>query len=320
MISRRVRFLSLSLALIAMFSSCSIKKAAFNSVADMLAPPSSAKPAEGPNPMVALTGESDPKIVQDFFPTALKIYEMMHLSNPEHQALAVMTGQLYVMYAAAFVQGPAERLPAESYDLQEEEYGRAQVFYVRGADYVLKGLNARYRGFSEAVFSLDEAARESTLSACKKTDADALYWAGAGILGAFSLSPLDTAYIERLPGAVAMLERSVAVDPLFNRGAAWEALTQFYAAAPESLGGGKDKAQAAFAKALEISGGTNPSTYLAYARSFCIPAQDGAGFDEYIEKALSIDPESDPDNRLMLVIARKQALWLKAHKADFILE
>jgi hypothetical protein len=81
MISRRVRFLSLSLALIAMFSSCSIKKAAFNSVADMLAPPSSAKPAEGPNPMVALTGESDPKIVQDFFPTALKIYEMMHLSN-----------------------------------------------------------------------------------------------------------------------------------------------------------------------------------------------------------------------------------------------
>jgi hypothetical protein len=92
------------------------------------------------------------------------------------------------------------------------------VFYVRGADYVLKGLNARYRGFSEAVFSLDEAARESTLSACKKTDADALYWAGAGILGAFSLSPLDTAYIERLPGAVAMLERSVAVDPLFTEG------------------------------------------------------------------------------------------------------
>ncbi len=308
------------IAFLALFAGCSIKKMAFNSVADMLAPPPSSLPAGGPNPMVALTGESDPKLVGDFFPTALKIYEMMHLQNPEHAGLAVMTGQLYVMYAAAFVQGPAERLPPEQFDVQDSEYRRAQVFYVRGADFVLKAFERARPGFASSVFSLDGNARDKTLAACEADDAQALYWAGAGLLGAFSLSPLDTAYIERLPGAISMLERSAALDPAFNNGAAWEALAQFYAVAPDSLGGGKDKSLAAFDRAFKISGGKNPSTFVAYARSLCIPAQDSAGFDEYVGKALAIDPESDPDNRLSLVIARRQALWLKEHKADFILE
>lgn len=317
---KKVKKALVSIALLTLFAGCSIKKAAFNSVADMLAPPPSTVPAEGPNPMIALTGESDPELVRDFFPTALKIYEMMHLQNPEHPGLAIMTGQLYIMYAAAFVQAPAERLPSEQFDVQDAEYRRAQVFYVRGANFALKAFEHAYPGFGSAVFSLDEGAREKALSSCVATDGPALYWAGAGLLGAFSLSPLDSAYLERLPGAVAMLERSAKLAPEFNDGAAWEALAQFYAVAPDSLGGGKDKAVAAFDRAFEISGGKNPSTFVAYARSLCIPTQDSAGFDENIDKALAIDPESDPDNRLALVIARRQALWLKAHKADFILE
>lgn len=308
------------IALLTFLTGCSIKKMAFNSVADMLAPPPSTTPVAGPNPMIALTGESDPELVRDFFPTALKLYEIMHLQNPEHAGLAAMTGQLYVTYAAAFVQAPAERLPPEQFDVQDAEYRRAQVFYVRGSNFVLKALERTHPGFGSSVFSLDAGAREATLAKCAAQDAQSLYWAGAGLLGAFSLSPLDTSYLERLPGAVSMLERSAALDPGFNNGAAWEALAQFYAGAPDSLGGGKDKSRAAFDKAFEISGGRNPSTFVAYARALCIPAQDSAGFDEYIDKALSIDPESDPDNRLTLVITRRQALWLKAHKADFILE
>ena len=317
---KNVKKALVTIAVLTLFAGCSIKKMAFNSVADMLAPPPAEEPSDGPNPMVALTGESDPELVRDFFPTALKIYEMMHLQNPEHRGLAIMTGQLYVMYANAFVQSPAERLPPEQFDVQDAEYRRAQVFYVRGADYVLKAFDRSYPGFGSSVFSLDETARRQTLSKCVASDGPALYWAGAGLLGAFSLSPLDSSYMVRLPGAIAMLERSAELDPSFNDGAAWEALAQFYAVAPDSLGGGKDKSLAAFDRAFEISEGKNPSTYVAYARFVCIPAQDSAGFDEYVDKALAIDPESDPDNRLVLVISRRQALWLKAHKADFILE
>jgi len=309
-----------TLAVLAILPGCSIKKMAFNSVADMLAPSPSDKPSEGPNPMVALTGESDPELVGDFFPTALKLYEILHLQNPEHEDLAIITGQLYVTYANAFVQAPAERYPAEEFDKQDAAYRRAQVFYVRGRDYAVKALDHRYPGFSADVFGLDDEARAARLSKCVKKDASALYWAGAGLLGAFSLNPLETSYLERLPGTVAMLEKAADVDPAFSEGAIWEVLTAFYAAAPDSLGGGKDKAHAAYDKAIGINGGKNPSTYVTYVRSFCIPTQDSAGYDEYLDKALAIDPDSNPDNRLAVILAQRQALWLKEHKADIILE
>jgi predicted anti-sigma-YlaC factor YlaD len=305
-------------------SGCSaIKQAGMNGMSNVLAPtvPDGPKknPAD-PDPMIALTGENDPELVGDFFPTALKLYEIMHIQNPKHEGLSIMTGQLYITYAAAFVQGPAERLPLDRFDEQDTAYRRAQNFYLRGRGFVLEALDHRYKGFSATVFGSDEGAMRATLARCKKDDAAALYWAGSGALGAFALSPLEASYGPMIPGSVAMLERAAELDPSFNSGAIWEVLMSFYAAAPDSLGGGKDKAIAAYDKAIEVSGGKTPGPYIAYARFFCIPTQDGAGFDEYVEKALAIDPDSQPANRLALTIAHRQAAWLKEHKADFILE
>ena len=300
-----------------------IKQAGMNGVSNMLAPTDPVPPtytASAPDPMIALTGENDPELVGEFFPTALKLYEMMHIQNPKHEGLSIMTGQLYVMYAAAFVQGPAECIPLDRFNEQDAAYRRAQNFYLRGRGFVLEALDHRYKGFSAAVFGSAENAMRATLARCKKGDAAALYWAGSGALGAFSLSPLEASFGPMIPGSLAMLERASELDPTFNSGAIWEVLMSFYAAAPDSLGGGKDKAIAAYDKAIEVSGGKTPGPYIAYARFFCIPAQDGAGFDEYIEKALAIDPESQPQNRLALTIAHRQAAWLKEHKADFILE
>lgn len=322
------------LAAILSLSSCSIKHMAYNAVADMLAPPPP-KETKTPkaiatnvkntknapvNPMSALTGENDPQLVSDFFPTALKLYEIMHFQNPTHEGLSSMTGQLYIMYANAFIQTPAEQLPSERYNEQNDAYMRAQNFYSRGKRYVLESLDHKYAGFSLSVFGSDPALVAKTLAKCKKTDVTDLYWAGAGALGAFSLSPLNTDYIATLNGAVAMLERGTELDPSFNNGAIWEVLMSFYAGAPDSLGGGKDKALAAYEKALQYSKGKSPGTHIGYARAFCIPSQDSAGFDIAIEKALAIDPESQIDNRLVLTIAHTQALWLKEHKSDFILE
>lgn len=301
-------------------SGCSIKKMAFNATADMLAPPPSTMIAGDDNPMIALTGENDPELVGAFFPTALKLYEIMHLQNPQHENLAVMTGQLYVMYANAFVQGPAEQLPFDQFDRQNHEYERAQNFYMRGRGFVLKALDSRYPGFSSTVFGTDEQARTTLLASCKKEDTDALFWAGSGLLGAFSLSPMDAQFQEFLSGSLAMLETASILNPGFNNGAIWEILMAFYAGAPESLGGGRGKALAAYEKALYHSNGENPGTHIGYVRSFCIPAQDSAGFDEHLEKALAIDPDSQPENRLVIVIAQRQARWLKAEKGEFILE
>ena len=313
-----------ALLLATILTGCSIRQAAFNSVSDMLAPPpsppSARAKADGVDPMIALTGENDPELVRDFFPTALKLYEIMHLQNPDHYGLAVMTGQLYVTYANAFVQTPAEQLPSDRYSEQNEAYLRAGNFYVRGRDYALDGLDRTYRGFRISLFGPDQDRRAAALARCRAADAAALYWAGAGALGAFSLDPMNSDLLAFVPGSLAMLERAAVLDPAFGDGAIFEILASFYASAPEGLGGNREKARAAWEEALRLSGGKSPSVYILYARTFCIPSQDSAGFDEAIAEALAIDPDSRPSTRLASVIAQRQARWLAEHKADYILE
>ena len=100
-----------------LLSGCSIKRMAFNGIADTLAPfPASKTDASGGiDAAAALTGEDDVKLVSEVFPTVLKTYEVLHLSNPKHRGLAVMSGSLYIMYANAFVQTPADYIPKCSF-------------------------------------------------------------------------------------------------------------------------------------------------------------------------------------------------------------
>ena len=304
-----------------LLSGCSIKQMAFNGIADTLAPFPASKPdaSGGIDAAAALTGEDDVKLVSEVFPTVLKTYEVLHLSNPKHRGLAVMSGSLYIMYANAFVQTPADYIPEMQFQKKNLEYLRAKKFYLRGADYVMQSLDGTYKGFAEAMAHYTEDKGAPFLDRCKAADVESLYWTACGILGAFSLDPMDTDVFASVPGAVAMLERAAVLDSAFNDGAVWETLATFYAAAPESLGGDLDTAGEAYRKALELSGGKRPSVYVLYAQSFCIPAQDSAGFDEALRKALEIDPATQPNNKLTITISQEKARWLQKMKTDYFL-
>lgn len=273
-----------------------------------------------PNPMKAFMGEDDPEIIASVFPTVLKVYEMMQIQNPMHRGLALTTGELYIMYANAFVETPAVFLPDEDYAKKNAAFMRAKKFYLRGYNLVLDSLNTAFPGFKETLKSGDETAILEMLQKCAVHDTEALYWAGAGCLAAFALDPMDTDGIQTVFGGRAMLERACELNPEYEKGAVWEVLTKFYAGAPEALGGGKEKAEQSYKKAFELSEGKNPSVYVTYAVSFCIPNQDAAGFDKAVENALAINPETQPDSKLMIILSQNYARWLKEHREDFILE
>ncbi|MCM1322013.1 MAG: TRAP transporter TatT component family protein [Prevotella sp.] len=269
--------------------------------------------------MIPLTGESDPVLMADFFPTALKLYEILSAKNPAHQGLAAMTASLYVMYANVFVQQPADQLPLEQFELQQQEIVRAKMHYLRGRDYALQAFELRYHGFSADIQSGDSGRIEKALANLKLSDVSNAYWCGAGWLGAFSVDPLDVKILSTVSGAVALLEKAAALQSDFNNGAIWEILCAFYAAAPADFGGNSERARYAYEQCLEISGGKTPGPYITYAQSFCIPAQDAAGFDAALDSALAIDPNADPANRLAVILAQKKAQYLKAHRDDFFL-
>ena len=304
-----------------LLSGCSIKRMAFNGIANAIAPfPTPKSDASGGiDAAAALTGEDDVKLVSEVFPTVLKIYETLHLSNPKHRGLAVMSGSLYIMYANAFVQTPADYIPETQFQKKNLEYLRAKKFYLRGAGYMMESLDGAYKGFAKAIAHYIEEEGAAFLARCKSADVESLYWAGCGTLGAFSLDPMDTDVFVSVPGAVAMLERATELNPAYNDGAIWETLAAFYAAAPESLGGGIEKAEDAYRKALELSGGQRPSVYVLYAQSFCVPAQDSAGFDEALKTALSIDPSTQPDSKLTITLSQEKARWLQNMKDDYFL-
>lgn len=316
------------------FSSCStmLKNKAFKAVADGMAPSYEQKEKaslkaqsmreqgiEVPNPMLAFLGEEDVELVASSFPMIIKIYEMMMLQDRTHKGLALMTGEFYIMYANAFVESPAVFLPDTEYDRKNMELMRARKLYLKGYDLVLNSLELSHRGFKNALIAEDEKAIDYAIARCGVQDVEALYWAGAAALAAFALEPLNTEAGSLVYGGHCMLEKAADLHPSYNKGAIWEVLTKFYAAAPESLGGGLDRANIAYEKAMGISEGKNPSIYVTYVTSFCIPKQDGKAFDNAIDMALSINAKETPENVLMFTLSQNYARWLKEHKEDFIL-
>lgn len=304
------------------FTSCSIQKMAYDSIAPVpekkLKNESKPKNKNAGNPILAFTGESDIKLVADAFPVLLKTVEMLYFNDPSHRGVSIMAGQLYIMYANAFVERPAKQISDDFYNEKRAELVRAKKFYLRGAKYVFNALDMEYPGFSANLFSLDATKVRSAVDQLKTHNVEAVFYGASGLLAAFAIEPLDAEVMDKVDAARLILERACELNPSFSGGAIWEVLTSYYVAAPEGLGGGAEKAKAAYKKAMEYSQGKTPSIYITYATAFCVPAQDGKGFVTNLKKALSINPDDNPETRLMTILAQDTARWMLEHKDEFI--
>ncbi|MDR2494016.1 MAG: TRAP transporter TatT component family protein, partial [Spirochaetaceae bacterium] len=187
--------------------SCSINKIAMKSVADTLTSGGSAD---------VFSSDPDPELVGDALPFAVKLYESLLSSNPAHEGLIVTTGSLFIMYANAFVQGPAETLPASRHEERDAAKQRAKGLYLRGTAILSAGLENKYPGFGGAY---QAGTFDTLLSKMKKADVPLLYWTVAGTLAAFSLDPFDLGLGVKIPELTAMIRRAYELDPDFNRGA-----------------------------------------------------------------------------------------------------
>ncbi|MCL2759207.1 MAG: TRAP transporter TatT component family protein [Treponema sp.] len=254
------------------------------------------------------TGDNDPQLVGDAIPFAIKMYESLLAGNPTHQGLVFTTGSLFVMYANAFIQGPAEMLPHNDWQAREAAMNRAKNMYLRGYNILYDGLEAKYSGFRQGI--ANEGTRQSFLNKIKKDDVGFLYWTVAGGLSAFSIDIMDFELSARIPEWNAMIHRAYELDPDFGGCALDEFFIIFYASLPDTLGGDPEKAQVHFQRAIEKSKGTSTSAYLSYAQSICIPAQDYDTFEENLKKALAINPDDDVSSRLVNIINQRKAKWL----------
>ncbi len=331
---RKIKTLLLIIAALSTASCISIKDITMNYAADMLSSEDG-----GGN---IFTSDNDPELVGDALPLALKMYEMILASKPEHSGLQFATGKNFIIYANGFIQTPAGMLPDEKYIEAEKMLIRAENMYIRGRDYILEAIELNHEGFgSETKTNLDNALQMTA----NPEDAAMLYWAASGWIAAYSCDPMDFEMANSLYIPAAMLFRALELDEDLNRGAIHDVLIQIYSslpnshivkaaeAAPETVGRfiseyyknlqideqPLKKAKFHFNRALELANRQNPGTYCSYAKSVSVKNQNYSEYKMLLEKALAIDPDEEPDNRLVTIIYQEKAAWMLEHAEDFFI-
>ncbi|MDR3147141.1 MAG: TRAP transporter TatT component family protein [Treponema sp.] len=309
----RVAFHS-AVLLILTGSGCSLNRMATRAVADALT---------GSGGSAVFTGDDDPQLVAEALPFAIKMYEALLDQAPDHQGLILTTGSLFVMYANAFVQGPAEFLPVPRYAERLAARERAKKLYLRGVDILRTGLERKYPGIGAAgngeAGGADAAGGGLApfLAKMKKADVPLLYWIAAGTLSAFSLDPFDYVLARRVPECMAYAGRAYELDPDFNSGALDDFYVLAYSSLPVTMGGAPERVSLHFERSLEKSGGRLAGPYVSYAQAVAIPAQDYESFRSCLRKALEIDVNADRGSRLMNILSRQKAQLLLDQAGEY---
>lgn len=334
---RKMLLFALAAALI-FTSSCSINRMATSMVADAVASPQGTS---------VFSSDSDPQLVKDALPFALKMYESLMQSDPENRALLDAAAEGFISYANAFIHTPASMLDYRQIDRQKEMLQRARNMYIRGRDYALRSIEADHPGFREA---LEAGEGGKQLQQMSSADLRSLYWAAAGWMGAVSAAGFDMQLLMTLPRPVALAARALELQSDYKDGAlhslfleiyggipdvqmlygaaelgayTQQALSEYYARAERPARsdqsgptGLEQKARFHFDRAVELSKGQAVGPYVALAGSFAVKNQDAAEYRRLLEQALAIEVDKHPERRLENTILQEKARWMLDHIED----
>ena len=128
----------------------------------------------------------------------------------------------------------------------------------------------------------------------------------------------DAALLARLPEVEALLDRALALDEAWDDGALHE-FKVIVAGSQPGRSGDAAVIKRHYARALELSKGASAGLFVAYAEAVSLPAQDRAEFQSMLERALAVDPDQQPPNRLATLVSQRRARWLLGRIDDLIL-
>ncbi len=282
----------------------------------------------------AFVEESDIGLAAGAMPSLIKVEEGVLAANPKNQNNIVQTAQLYVTYANAFIQGPAQDLDAQHFEEKHAADLRAKALYVRAFKLLGPALDRRAPGIVElwetgtlqSPDAPDPAQRgmpkggPALLARFAPKDLPLLYWSAASILAAYAVDPLDLKEASIVGLAKALLDRAIVLGPAWNDGSLQELAISVYASFPAELGGDQAIALAAYKKGLEITKGQSASLYVTYAGTICVTNDDYPAFKSALDAALAINPDTNPKTRLATTIAQTNARRMLAHAGDYFLQ
>ena len=292
-----IRALAVALS-VASLAGCSLKTMAVKTVANTLSDTGD-----------VFSRDNDPELVKDAIPFALKLYESLLDSVPKHGPLLLATCSGFTQYGYAFVETEADVIGEAKHDESKALRERALKLYVRGRDYCMRAIDVRFPGGSQKLLTDPNP----VVAKAEKKDVPLLYWAAASWGAAISLGIDRPDLVIDLPTVRILADRALALDETWSKGALHELMISIDSL-PEALGGNVENARKHYARAIELQGGLSAGPYIALATGVAVPAQNKTEYEELLRKALAVDPEKDPSNRLVNLIAQRRARALLAQE------
>ena len=285
-------------------SGCSIRHYALTKAADALA-----------HSGTAFSSDDDPELIKAAAPFSLKLMESLLAEDPRHTGLLTAAASGFTQYAYAFVQEDADELEPSDLAAAEALRARARRLYLRARSYGLRGLEVKHRAFAETLLiNPKDAVRATT-----KSDVPLLYWTAAALASAISLSKDNPELIGQIPAMAALIERALELDEGYGHGAIHTFMISYEMGKPGASGDAEARARRHFERALALSKGHDASPLVALAEAVTIQKQDVKEFESLLNRALAIDPDATPDNRLSNGVMQRRARWLLSRKSELFL-
>ena len=309
---RTRRFVGLSRAVVCLLAmgsaGCSLKTYAINMVGDALASGNS-----------VYETDDDIDLVGQALPFGLKLTESLLEQSPNHHGLLITACRGFVLYSYAYVQYESEVTSEDDLDRGRALRNRARRLYQRGHGYCSRAFEQSYPNLEAALLKDPKAAVAPIGARNKMRDVELLYWTAAALGLAISASPDDPSMLARLPEVEAMLDRALALDESWDGGALHEFKVIFAGAKPGTPTD-VELIRRHYERALDLSKGMSAGLYIAYAEAVALPAQNKAEFRGLLEKALAVNPDGVPRDRLANLISQRRARWLLERADELILD
>ena len=291
------------LGLLLALPACSIKRMAIKSVANSL--------TSGPD---VYGTDEDPELIRGALPFGLKTLESLLATLPKHRGLLLAACQGFTQYTYAYVQSDADLIEGTDYARATEMRERALKLYLRARGYGLRGLELRHPGIGAQL----ELRPDSAAALIDLKDLDLLYWTAAAWGSAISIGKDHPELVADLSAVKALMDRGLVLKEDYAGGSIHEALIVLEAL-PPAMGGSVERARKQFDRAIELSHGERAGPYVTLATTVSIQNQDRAEFERLMRRALEIDPNHDPSQRLATIILQRKARTMLDHVDDYFI-
>ncbi|WP_394169810.1 TRAP transporter TatT component family protein [Saccharospirillum alexandrii] len=224
----------------------------------------------------AILNSDDLQTVEDGLPSYLLMIDALVETYPDSEQMQLTAASLNSAYAGVFIP--------------PEQTERRRAMSAKALDYAFSA----FCTYDDDACGLREVKPDQIESALSQwdhpDDLPYLYTLGTAWASYIQNNSDDWLAVAQLGQAQAVLERTVAIEPGYERGTALLYLGVMNSILPPSLGGKPDVAQAYYEQALDAADGQNLIIQVYYASQFARLVFDRELHDRLLQDALSRDP------------------------------